>query len=207
MTAWPFRTRPLTPATTAPYGSRGQRLPAPSRHRAIVPCPGRLLHQGTASPPASGAHRDDVSGYPVQYAKVQPPPLREEDVGTPSALDWLALEDPPSCDPRPGRCWLRQDDTSPTSAPEPESRTLWYRLDEDDRDWISLLSHSSPPAERPMPGSRQIPRPCLPIRVSVVLPGTPSSTSSFGSSRPPHHREPCRSSTTSTSSTMRPTSN
>ncbi len=38
---------------------------------------------------AIGATRDAVTGYPIQYAKVQPPPLREETLARDRLLDWL----------------------------------------------------------------------------------------------------------------------
>jgi ATP/maltotriose-dependent transcriptional regulator MalT/DNA-binding SARP family transcriptional activator len=111
----------------------------PSGRRALVPVgPGvRAL----ASPTTSGAHRDDVSGYPVQYAKVQPPPLREETLARHRLLDWLAQKIHQRivlvlADAGYGKTTLLADFANRTRL-----RTLWYRLDEDDRDWISLLAH------------------------------------------------------------------
>lgn len=34
----------------------------------------------------------NVSGYPIQYAKVQPPPLREQTLARHRLLDWLAAK-------------------------------------------------------------------------------------------------------------------
>ncbi len=90
---------------------------------------------------ANGAHRDDVSGFPVQYAKVQPPPLREETLARHRLLDWLAVKIHHRvilllADAGYGKTTLLADFSRRTRL-----RTLWYRLDEDDRDWISVLNH------------------------------------------------------------------
>jgi tetratricopeptide (TPR) repeat protein len=112
-------------------------VPAVDR-RPIPVGPGRRSLQPS---PASGAHRDDVSGYPVQYAKVQPPPLREETLARHRLLDWLAQKINQRvvlvlADAGYGKTTLLADFANRTRL-----RTLWYRMDEDDRDWISLLSH------------------------------------------------------------------
>ena len=95
----------------------------------------------TAASPASGAHRDDVSGFPIQYAKVQPPPLRQETLARHRLLDWLAAKIHHRiilvlADAGYGKTTLLADFAGRTRL-----RTLWYRLDEDDRDWISVLHH------------------------------------------------------------------
>ncbi len=117
--------------SVAPDGSTGARAPIPVG-------PGI---RAVAAPATSGAHRDDVSGYPVQYAKVQPPPLREETLARHRLLDWLAKKIHHKivlvlADAGYGKTTLLADFAARTRL-----RTLWYRLDEDDRDWISLLTH------------------------------------------------------------------
>ena len=94
-----------------------------------------------AAPPPSGAHREDLSGFPIQYAKVQPPLLRQETLARHRLLDWLALKVHHRiilvlADAGYGKTTLLADFSSRTRL-----RTLWYRLDEDDRDWISFLHH------------------------------------------------------------------
>ncbi len=117
----------------------GQRLNHPSGDRRPVPVgPGR---PSFAAAQASGAHRDDVSGFPIQYAKVQPPPLREETLARHRLLDWLAAKIHHRvilvlADAGYGKTTLLADFAGRTRL-----RTIWYRLDEDDRDWISLLNH------------------------------------------------------------------
>ncbi len=100
------------------------------------------VSRGTiAASPPSGAHREDLSGFPIQYAKVQPPLLREETLARHRLLDWLAVKVHHRiilvlADAGYGKTTLLADFSSRTRL-----RTLWYRLDEDDRDWISVLHH------------------------------------------------------------------
>ena len=126
---------------------RGRYVPFPHSPGVDVSPGGRTLIpvgpgvRAPASPSASGAHRDDVSGYPIQYAKVQPPPLREDTLARHRLLDWLASKIHQRivlvlADAGYGKTTLLADFAARTRL-----RTLWYRLDEDDRDWISLLSH------------------------------------------------------------------
>ena len=120
--------RPALPSAVTPTGRR-------------APVPVGPGVRAFASPTTSGAHRDDVSGYPVQYAKVQPPPLREETLARHRLLDWLAQKIHQRivlvlADAGYGKTTLLADFANRTRL-----RTLWYRLDEDDRDWISLLAH------------------------------------------------------------------
>ena len=119
------------PETPEPIHRAGDRLPVPVG-------PGR---PPIAAAQGSGAHRDDVSGYPIQYAKVQPPPLRAETLARHRLLDWLAAKIHHRvililADAGYGKTTLLADFSGRTRL-----RTLWYRLDEDDRDWISLLNH------------------------------------------------------------------
>ena len=141
MRPWHCRTRPLTPASSV-------RIVRPAHHarRLHLQATARLslsVRDGprSAAAPASGAHRDDVSGFPVQYAKVQPPPLREDTLARHRLLDWLAGKIHHRvilvlADAGYGKTTLLADFSRRTRL-----RTLWYRLDEDDRDWISVLNH------------------------------------------------------------------
>ena len=88
-----------------------------------------------------GAHRDRMNGYPIQLAKIQSPALREETLARDRLLDWLAAKVHQRvvlvlADAGYGKTTLLADFSRRTRL-----RTLWYRLDEDDRDWISFLSH------------------------------------------------------------------
>ena len=100
---------------------------------------------GPGHPPASslshGAHRDEMNGYPIQPAKIQGPPLRDQTLARDRLLDWLAAKIHQRvilvlADAGYGKTTLLADFSRRTRL-----RTLWYRLDDDDRDWISFLSH------------------------------------------------------------------
>ena len=100
--------------------------------------PGRIA--GTT--PSRSAHlSDEGSGYPIQIAKVQRPALRDETLERPRLLDWLRVKIHGRvvlvlADAGYGKTTLLADFSRRT-----RMRTLWYRLDPDDRDWITLLHH------------------------------------------------------------------
>ncbi len=82
-----------------------------------------------------------MNGYPIQPAKVQRPTLRDETLARDRLLDWLAAKIHQRvilvlADAGYGKTTLLADFSRRTRL-----RTLWYRLDDDDRDWISFLSH------------------------------------------------------------------
>jgi len=88
-----------------------------------------------------GAHRDEMNGYPIQPAKIQGPPLRDQTLARDRLLDWLAAKIHQRvilvlADAGYGKTTLLADFSRRTRL-----RTLWYRLDDDDRDWMSFLSH------------------------------------------------------------------
>ncbi len=97
-------------------------------------------HAGAGSM-SHGAHGDSMNGYPIQLAKVQRPALREETLARDRLLDWLAAKVNQRvvlvlADAGYGKTTLLADFSRRTRL-----RTLWYRLDDDDRDWISFISH------------------------------------------------------------------
>jgi hypothetical protein len=105
--------------------------------RPIVVGPGRL----GASPFSHGVPGDAMNGYPISPAKVQRPPLRDETLARDRLLDWLAAKIHHRvilvlADAGYGKTTLLADFSRHTRL-----RTLWYRLDDEDRDWISFLSH------------------------------------------------------------------
>ncbi len=82
-----------------------------------------------------------MTGYPIQPAKVQGPLLRDETLARHRLLDWLAAKIHHRvilvlADAGYGKTTLLADFSRRTRV-----RTVWYRLDDDDRDWISFLSH------------------------------------------------------------------
>ncbi|MBA2300344.1 MAG: hypothetical protein H0W22_06170, partial [Chloroflexi bacterium] len=114
-------------------------LPRPVTERPpIAVGPGR---GADAESPRSGPLRDEVNGFPIQLAKVQRPALREETLERPRLLDWLRAKIHGRvvlvlADAGYGKTTLLAD-----FARRSRMRTLWYRLDDDDRDWVSFLHH------------------------------------------------------------------
>jgi DNA-binding SARP family transcriptional activator/tetratricopeptide (TPR) repeat protein len=106
--------------------------------RAPIPVgPGRPM----AALPRSGPLRDVVNGFPIQLAKVQRPSLRDETLERPRLLDWLRAKTTGRvvlllADAGYGKTTLLADFSRRT-----RMRTLWYRLDHEDRDWTSILHH------------------------------------------------------------------
>ncbi|MEO5884221.1 MAG: AAA family ATPase, partial [Candidatus Limnocylindrales bacterium] len=105
----------------------------------IVVGPGRPAD--TVQLGRSGHLRDEASGFPVQIAKVQRPLVRVETLERPRLLDWLRVKVLGRvvlllADAGYGKTTLLADFSRRTRL-----RTLWYRLDETDRDWTSFLHH------------------------------------------------------------------
>lgn len=111
----------------------------PATARPPVPLgPGR---PSLTIPPRSGAQRTEVGRYPIELAKIQRPALRDETLERPRLLDWLRAKVHGRvvlvlADAGYGKTTLLADFSRRT-----RMRTLWYRLDDGDRDWISLLHH------------------------------------------------------------------
>jgi DNA-binding SARP family transcriptional activator len=83
----------------------------------------------------------EVNGYPVQPAKVQAPPVREETLRRDRLLDWLNAKIHRRvvlvlAEAGYGKTTLLADFSRRTRL-----RTLWYRLDETDGDWVSFIGH------------------------------------------------------------------
>jgi ATP/maltotriose-dependent transcriptional regulator MalT/DNA-binding SARP family transcriptional activator len=120
--------RPETRSSSRPVAERSP----------IAVGPGRAAG---AAPPRSSPLRDQVNGYPIQLAKVQRPALRDETLERPRLLDWLRAKIHGRvvlvlADAGYGKTTLLADFSRRT-----RMRTLWYRLDDDDRDWVSFLHH------------------------------------------------------------------
>ncbi|HEY6057809.1 MAG TPA: AAA family ATPase, partial [Candidatus Limnocylindrales bacterium] len=82
-----------------------------------------------------------MSRFPVQDAKVQRPPLREATLKRDRLLDWLNAKIHHkvilvTAEAGYGKTTLLSDFARRT-----RNRTMWYRLDEEDRDWISVLNY------------------------------------------------------------------
>lgn len=79
--------------------------------------------------------------YPIQPAKVQRPALRDQTLARERLLDWLSAKIHDRvilvlADAGYGKTTLLADFSRRTRI-----RTLWYRLEDDDRDWIAFLNH------------------------------------------------------------------
>ncbi|MBA2372740.1 MAG: hypothetical protein H0V74_00865 [Chloroflexi bacterium] len=91
--------------------------------------------------PGMGARRHDVDGDRVQATKVQRPPLREETLARERLLDWLEVKVHHRvvlvlAEAGYGKTTLLADFSRRTRL-----RTLWFRLDEEDRDWVSFVRY------------------------------------------------------------------
>ncbi len=83
----------------------------------------------------------DATEFPIQEAKVRRPPLRDATLRRDRLLDWLALKIHHrvvfvTAEAGYGKTTLLADFSRRSRL-----RTLWYRLDEEDRNWVSLLNY------------------------------------------------------------------
>ena len=96
-----------------------------------------------------------MNRYPIQLAKVQRPALRDETLARDRLLDWLAAKIHDRvililADAGYGKTTLLADFARRTRL-----RTLWYRLEDDDRDWIAFLNHLVAAGREHDPSSRR----------------------------------------------------
>ncbi|MEO8463674.1 MAG: AAA family ATPase, partial [Chloroflexota bacterium] len=82
-----------------------------------------------------------MSEYPVQFEKVQAPPLREETLARDRLLDWLHVKIHRRvvlvlAEAGYGKTTLLADFSRRTRV-----RVSWYRLDRGDRDWLGFIAH------------------------------------------------------------------
>jgi ATP/maltotriose-dependent transcriptional regulator MalT/DNA-binding SARP family transcriptional activator len=83
----------------------------------------------------------DVNAFPIHVSKVQRPALREETLTRHRLLDWLNVKIHHrlvlvTAEAGYGKTTLLADFSGRTRL-----RTLWYRLDEGDRDWVTVLNY------------------------------------------------------------------
>jgi ATP/maltotriose-dependent transcriptional regulator MalT/DNA-binding SARP family transcriptional activator len=122
---------PPDPVTLGPRGNTSTRVPiavGPGRAAIVAPEPVR-------AEPGSGV------SYPIQPGKIAAPGLRDETLARTRLLDWLDVKIHSRvvfviADAGYGKTTLLADFSRRSRL-----RTIWYRLDEDDRDWIGFLSH------------------------------------------------------------------
>ncbi len=132
----PGRARPARARADAP----GDRVPVgPGRP---VDGQGRPVDGEGAPHPVEVSVSDlDVFGFPVQIGKVQPPFLPVETLERQRLLGWMTAKIHSRlvlivADAGYGKTTLLADWSRRTRL-----RTLWYRLDEADRDWVVFVNH------------------------------------------------------------------
>ncbi len=110
-----------------------------SSGRALVPVgPGRPV---VAAPPHIPGDGSALNQYPIQLAKVQRPHLRDETLKRDRLLDWLDAKIHHrvilvTAEAGYGKTTLLAD-----FARRSRHRIMWYRLDEEDRNWVSFLNY------------------------------------------------------------------
>lgn len=122
--------RRLEPPLTA-------RAPGSLERRPVAVGPGRPVARSNQ---IAGSALD-VTEFPIQEAKVRRPPLRDATLRRDRLLDWLALKIHHrvvfvTAEAGYGKTTLLADFSRRSRL-----RTLWYRLDEEDRNWVSLLNY------------------------------------------------------------------
>jgi LuxR family maltose regulon positive regulatory protein len=100
--------------------------------------PGRAV---IVTPERSRAEPRGEVTYPIQPGKIQAPALRDETLARTRLLDWLDVRIHSRvvfviADAGYGKTTLLADFSRRTRL-----RTIWYRIDEEDRDWVGFLAH------------------------------------------------------------------
>ncbi len=104
--------------------------------------PARDTRDGPAdADPTDVEPTPDRARFPVQRAKAQRPPLRPDTLHRGRLLDWLAINIHHRlvllvADAGYGKTTLLSDFAGQTRL-----RTIWFRVDDEDRDWISVLHY------------------------------------------------------------------
>ncbi len=129
-------------STRSSWSQRSEAGPFTATDRPpIAVGPGRPGQPGQSMTPRSDSLGSASAGFSIQLAKVQRPPLRDETLERPRLLDWLRAKIHGRvvlllADAGYGKTTLLADFSRRTRL-----RTLWYRMDETDRDWTSYLHH------------------------------------------------------------------
>jgi LuxR family maltose regulon positive regulatory protein len=163
--------RPDTSAPDTPYTpaqqSRGEPLAASERPEKAAEVATtarsrrrrpRIVVEGGRSPLSRPGASSDTSQaavgaeYPVQSSKVQAPPLREDTLARDRLLDWLSVKIHSRvvllvAEAGYGKTTLLADFSRRTRV-----RTLWFRLDRGDRDWVGFIAHLVAAVRIHMPG-------------------------------------------------------
>jgi LuxR family maltose regulon positive regulatory protein len=126
--------------TGPPNRSTSRRVDAGVRRAPIAVGPGRPAIVVPAVP-MEGGLPGGMSEFPIQLNKVQAPPLREQTLARDRLLDWLAAKIHDRAvlviaEAGYGKTTLLADFSRRTRL-----RSLWYRLDRGDRDWVGFIAH------------------------------------------------------------------
>jgi DNA-binding SARP family transcriptional activator/tetratricopeptide (TPR) repeat protein len=146
MVGMPDRTRArLVDSARTAFVSFAPPDPAASGERATSPTRPPIAvgpgHAATAEPYRDRSEPRGGVTYPIQPGKIQAPNLRDETLARTRLLDWLEIKIHRRvvfviADAGYGKTTLLADFSRRTRL-----RTIWYRLDEDDRDWVGFLAH------------------------------------------------------------------
>lgn len=123
-----------------PTRARDLKRPVGAGERVGVPVgPGRPAIVAPINDP--GGPLGSMSEYPIQINKVQAPPLRDETLERVRLLDWLHVKIHRrvvlvTAEAGYGKTTLLADFSRRTRV-----RTLWFRLDRGDRDWVGFIAH------------------------------------------------------------------
>src|SRR5579862_3504587 len=133
---------PQTPRGTEGDAPRGGRL-------SLAVDAGRSEIDGPNHHPGYGR---PVSEFPIQRVKVQRPPLLTATLERDRLLDWLSVQIHHrvvliTAEAGFGKTTLLADFTRRTRV-----RTAWYRLDEDDRNFVSFLNYVVAAGREAVPG-------------------------------------------------------
>jgi len=115
-------------------GEPGPRLLDRGRRDRVAVGPGRAEETDARGPMP-------ISEYRIQRSKVQRPPLRDETLARDRLLHWLAAKSSHrvilvSADAGYGKTTLLADFARRTRL-----RVVWYRIDEEDADWVAVLNY------------------------------------------------------------------
>ncbi|HEX8940371.1 MAG TPA: hypothetical protein VF763_09420, partial [Candidatus Limnocylindrales bacterium] len=115
------------------------RPPRLGEERARVPVGPGLPSNGQSTPRPLDA--EYVNRFPIQVTKVQRPPLREQTLQRERLLDWLDVKIHRRVVMAVAEAGYGKTTLLADFARRTRVRTLWYRLDEEDRDWFSVLNY------------------------------------------------------------------
>lgn len=112
-----------------------------SRHRPRVIVEGIERVGQKRDRAAPRASLGQATDYPIQFSKVQPPPLRDETLARDRLLEWLSVKIHRRAillvaEAGYGKTTLLADFSRRTRV-----RMLWFRLDRGDRDWVGFLAY------------------------------------------------------------------